>query len=369
MLKLILQWLLTAVGIGGAIVGILGIIMAVDRAFHAIDGRPHDRFLGYSEQDGVGIVYTIILNCGFFGLLYGLGLSFAGSMNDIFVDLQSAGFIYGGLLGLLHLLSVLGINAFISGEDGLDNISGNLVLNGIVSGIFCTVLGCVAGIMLGMNDPALMLVKDEVERAKLAGQNAWGTAILLSGIGAVLGVLIGAIGSMTMGFLLPLAKMIHGPIVPFATAILGKIKYKPLLCHTCFQYSQPGRSPYQDGNRFCEYCHHQIPRTADTPGRLIVTFGKFEAKRKRRLYILADPDLKDHDVLIEVSAIGINTASCDPRLLKNFISYIVEYPPTAGLRSIGVLYKGNLDELGEELKQALRDNFGSVRSVARATRR
>jgi hypothetical protein len=312
-------------------------------------------------------VYTIVLNCGFFGLLYGLGLSFVGASNDIFIELQSSGFFYGGLLGLLHLLSVVGINAFISGADSLDESSGNLVLNGIVSGIICLVLGTIAGIMLGANDPALTRGQDAVENARLASQNAWATAILLGGAGAAIGVFIGTIGSLTMGLLLPMAKGVHGVFVPLATSVLGRVKYNPLLCHTCFQYSQPGRSPYKDGERFCEHCRHQIPRTAETPGRLIVIFGKFPVKKKRRQYVLADPDLKDHDASIEVSALGINTADCDKQLLKNFIYYSINYPPTKGLRSIGVLYRGNLDELGDTLKQALQNTFGSVKSVARTT--
>jgi hypothetical protein len=91
-----------------------------------------------------------------------------------------------------------------------------------------------------------------------------------------------------------------------------------------------------------------------------VMFGDFHPKRQRRVFLLINPDVVQRTFPIEVSEVYIDTATCDRNLLERFITYIVNYPPTRGVQSVHILCKGELDELGANLKNALHNNFRHI---------
>jgi hypothetical protein len=160
---------------------------------------------------------------------------------------------------------------------------------------------------------------------------------------------------------LPLAEMTAKIGAWVITPVFILLKFKPTLCPHCLRYSAPLKSRYRDGLRYCEYCQQVVEHTKEL-GEVIFTFG-YPLEAKGRRFILSNPDFEHKNHPIDVAKIYIETSTCDKRLLERFLTYIVNYPPTQGLQPVQVFYRGMLDELGENLKNALQNTFRHVEQI------
>ncbi len=90
---------------------------------------------------------------------------------------------------------------------------------------------------------------------------------------------------------------------------------------------------------------------------VIVAFGDIHPKADDTEFLLANPDFERQERTLEITKVFIETKTCGSLLLERFITYIVNHPPEDGLQSIQILYQGDLDDLGANLSNALRNTF------------
>lgn len=195
-------------------------------------------------------------------------------------------------------------------------------------------------------------------------------SIMLGAIGGLLGrlvvVLFKRITGSRKGLLIHLARVIARIVYRNITPPLSLLKYRTILCNHCFRYTSPFRSRYEMGRRYCEYCQQEVEQTKDV-GKVILHFGTINhAEREQmasgpRVFLLVNPDFEQRTHPIEVSTVWIDTQTCEQRLFERFMTYILHYPPKQGVTSVQVLYKGNLHEIGENLKNAVQNTFTHVR--------
>jgi hypothetical protein len=102
-----------------------------------------------------------------------------------------------------------------------------------------------------------------------------------------------------------------------------------------------------------------VEHTAES-GKVIFTFGDFPQQAEGRVFVLSNPDFEQQDQPIDVSEVYIDTTTCDKRLLERFMAFIAHYSPKRGLRSVQIFYRGELEDLGENLKNALQNTFKFV---------
>lgn len=96
------------------------------------------------------------------------------------------------------------------------------------------------------------------------------------------------------------------------------------------------------------------------PGKVIFSFGTVQPDVEGRVFILSDPDFEKKRHRIDVAEVYIEAKSADKRLFERFISYIINYPPKFGLQSVQIFYKGHLEDLGQNLKNILKNHFEQI---------
>lgn len=251
------------------------------------------------------------------------------------------------------------------------------VQHGIGQGMF---LGLLTGMFFGL------LIGDRVDRRigkEVGGFVGGGTGIIAGMIGG--GLAGWAVAKTFVGILVTLIVMAGGlaggsalaryitkmiaQILPRAiTPPLSLLRFSTILCNHCLRYTYPFKSQYNRGKRYCEHCKGRIEQTKKR-GKVIVTFGNFSQaqcenmKSGERVFLLANPDFEKKTHPIEISTVWIDTETCDQRLLERFITYIVGFPPTHGLKSVQILYTGTVDALEENLKNALQNNFTHIEQI------
>ncbi|MEW6608718.1 MAG: hypothetical protein AB1414_14940 [bacterium] len=147
------------------------------------------------------------------------------------------------------------------------------------------------------------------------------------------------------------------------TPFLILLIYRRIICNNCLRYTEPLRSTYNNGTRRCEHCKAEVERTKEC-GKVIFTFGNYQIQQGgNRMFILSEPPCEEfynQDRLIDLSEVYIDTKTADKFRIEQFITYILNYPPPKyGLTSVGIFYKGNLDDLAH-LKNSILNNFDRV---------
>ena len=308
-----------------------GVIMAVYKALRRTTRYEHDRLFGYVEQtivrdraverDLMGLVPFSCMSAGVFALV--------GAVLWMTADhppaSQQATLMYIGGLSLCWLgLFSYSIHAFRTrGRQAAD--PGWAA--GLVGG---PLAGGVGGLILSLLFSAF--------------------SHLL--VGLLAGVLLG----IAVTFLYIVIKWVTFALV-FPLLIL--IRFKTILCENCFRTTMPLRSRYERGIRYCEHCHRFVEYTRD-PGKVIVTFGNVPKPPAGRIFVFADHDFEQRKRPMDISEVYLDPATTDKRLLERFLTYIVNYPPRRGLKAVQIFYQGSLDDLGEHLKNALRNTFPQI---------
>lgn len=389
-------------------------LMGIYRLLKLLWGYSHDGLFGaYEKGKGfiteAGSLPLSILRIGIFSTLAGLILLSKPSkltlyliICSVFVLLQHIlatiiarrlpvqrfGGILGGLIGALSggtlsaavvvLVSML-VAPTIS-KDGL-------TLLGVLSGL----IGILAGIILGgkladgeFEGTRIGRILEEFAReigvwvliggtsgwivwanflwndTKVFGESLFGGLFLGGLTGGFVGTLYGSI--VDLFFLV--ARILSRFIYSFLKPLLIQIRFKQIICRSCLRYTLPLDSRYELGIRYCEHCQKAVEHTK-IPGKVIVTFGNYPktSEPEQRVFVLADPDFEKKEQPVDVSEVYIVPKTTDKRLFERFITYIVNYPPKDGLPSVQILYQGELDDLGVNLKNVLHNTFEHVQQI------
>lgn len=208
-------------------------------------------------------------------------------------------------------------------------------------------------------------------------------------------------------------------------------RFAAIVCQHCLRLTQPLRSGYAEGIRYCEHCASPVDLT-NMEGSVRVIFGEFlefsaaapvvmpetqntsSASPKRRpakpfprkqemplspitmrslrppqqilahnvspqifwfqailrrlpdrVFLLINPDFDQPEVWsLEIEEVYIDPATCERYLLERFLTYILNYPPSKGLASVRILHHGELQQFGENLKNAFVNNFQIIEPLA-----
>lgn len=326
MWELILKHVFIFGAMTGATILLPGIMMGVNHSLKHVYGYSFDFLFGYSKKQVMGVLPMSILGAGICGIIAGLfGLEFVyfKHISEIKFDTIATPISIGGVFGLLNVSFVNGFRRFAGEEIIKSHIRwayrvASWITGGIVGWLFGhLLLGIIAGLLIG----------------KSVGVLVYGYAIMAFPI-----------------------------VVRAAMPYFILRRSNNIICNNCLRYTQPLKSRYEHGTRYCELCDQAVEWTKD-PGKVVFTFGDFSLKPNGRVFILSNPDFEQKDHHIDVSEVYIDTKTCDRRLFERFITFIINYPPKDDLQSIQIFHQGELDFLGDNLKNTLRNNFDQVEHI------
>lgn len=393
---------------------ISGVMTGLFRALHKVFGYSN-RYVGRDSggYTDIGIVPLLIMKTGIgsliggviasevlssreqyttliLGILIGVGLACIHSM--IVCLLASARRFNCGLVGAgIGLLLGLLLGAILGGITGaignkLFHSDALAILPILVSLIGGPIWGCVRGIKAGKSSSG-RLAAEVVATMVLCGCIGGLIGLSVEGIGAaiafvLLGTFLGGILGGGIVILLAMAAIFSLLVFIGLSPLLILVRFKTIICGNCLRYTLPLKSRYDAGLRYCEHCHTKVEQTNE-PGKVIFLFGQFSEfqlqelqSRDKRRFILLNPtfgdtrqkpenklffrstvDLDREERPVDVSEVYIDTKTSDQRLVERFITYIVNYPPTGGIGSVQIFYHGEMTDLGDNLNNALRNNF------------
>jgi len=141
------------------------------------------------------------------------------------------------------------------------------------------------------------------------------------------------------------------------------LTYREIICNHCYRYSEPLKSRYASRIRYCEHCGNEVEKTKDK-GIVIYLFGNISVKKAKRKFVLINPDFNKIDGPKDVSLVYIDSKTADNTLIERFITHITaNHPPTNGLKSVQIICKGRLADLGVNLSQLLRNHFVNIKFI------
>jgi hypothetical protein len=303
-----------------------GIMMGMNHSLKHVYGYSFDFLFGYSKKQVMGVLPMSILGAGICGIIAGLfGLEFVyfKHISEIEFDTIATPISIGGVFGLLNVSFVNGFRWFVGEE----------------------------------------IIKRYIRWAyRVASWITGGIVGWLFG-NLLLGVLAGVLIDKSVGVLVYGYAMMAFPIVVRTTMPYFILRrFSTIICQNCLRYTQPLKSHYEYGIRYCELCEQAVEWAKD-PGKVVLTFGDLSLKLNGRVFMLSNPDFEQKDHRIDVSEVYIDTKTCDRRLFERFITYIINYPPKDGLQSVQIFYQGELDALGDNLKNTLLNNFEQVKHI------
>lgn len=267
------------------------------------------------------------------------------------------GFFGGGLLGLLT-----GVLTGVPHATALRILKYTLLTGIVLGGLAASVRGIRAGLQVGGKGVLHIFCSSVL--IGLGG--ALMGAILADTAGLVFGAFFSILGSgmaCGLGFIgLLVAQWIAGGIAWLIMPSIILSRFSRILCNYCLRYTHPLHSTYKRGQRYCERCRRPVELT-DEVGMVVVRFGDVPFVPQGRVFLLSNPDFVHYRKTIEVSLVYLDTLTCDRVLLERFLTYLMNYPPEQGLQQIEVYTQGELDELGPNLKNLLRNTFHCVKQV------
>lgn len=208
---------------------------------------------------------------------------------------------------------------------------------------------------------------------------ATGLLVFLGGIlmSIIAGIIVGGIAISVQLLNQTLAKVTFFAM----NYVVIPSQFSTIICQNCLRYTLPMQSQYKYGIRYCEHCREEVEQTKN-PGKVIFTFGDVSVQREGRVFIRSNPtfgdsqpeskgtlflpsavDLDQKPQPVDVSEVHIDTATCYPRYVERFITFLAEYPPKDGIESVRIYYRGALEKLGENLKNALQNTFHQIEQM------
>lgn len=395
-----------------------GVMTGIFRTLHKVLGYSN-RYVGGNPEGytDIGIVPLLILKTGV-GSLFGVVIASEISAFREPSTIITLSIVFGGGLACIHSAIVwflasarrfncglvgAGIGLFIGGIIG--GIIGGLgaqIFHSEIVAILLFILVLAGGIILGS---VLGVKYEQSSSGRLAAEVA-ATMVLCGCVGglvglfgfnaefgaAVIGMFFGAFLGEILGgvFVILLTMLAIFSLFVFIglSHLLILARFKTILCGNCLCYTQPLKSRYNAGLRYCEHCHTEVELTRE-PGKVIFLFGQFSESQLQELrssgkrnFIVLNPtfgetrqkpenglffrsavDLNREECPVDASEVYIDTKTSEWRLLERFITYIVNYQPRHGLQSIKLFYWGEINDFGENLRNALRNNFGHLKQL------
>jgi hypothetical protein len=264
---------------------------------------------------------------------------------------DAAGKIAGGITSVVFG----GIAGFLGGR-------ASTMTEWFPGGVFGGIAGGIAGHAAYYSFsrlPAFPLMKE----SSLVEGVVMGTLGALSGIivGYLVGIFLSLIAGVLMKIIVSIAKIMNKLVSVVLIPLLASLRFATIICNNCFRYTKPCKSRYEDGIRYCEHCNKPVEYTRER-GKVCLAFGEFGKFQLRKMqsggrrFLLVNPGFEE-DHRIDVSRVYLDTETCDPRLLEGFITYIINSPPKDGLQSVQIFHQGELEDLGDNFKNTLQNNF------------
>jgi hypothetical protein len=335
------------------------------------------------------VLLTILHTCGFWGVIGGVYVLTLVLHDRVDESLWFRG-IWGGMLvgGGYHLL----VHSVLHGEiHGLSFLFGWLI-GGILGMMFAgyggALLGGILGGMLGGflggrlssvfevdQSPSLQNVLWRSYGGGLFGGMVGGTVggLLASGIEQFeVGVWIGrgvkgmGEGAVGTSFVL-VGALIAGST--YGLRIIRKAHRDPFLCPSCLRLTVPHHAA-SPTTRYCTHCRDTL-QVHSVPTVLILLFGNDQQLMTCRApyLVVSNPEIEHRDTPLDVSVVCIDTATCSPRLLEQWLTHVHNFPPQHGLQAIQIWYRGNFRILGGQLMNAFQNSFQRIQQVQEFTLR
>jgi hypothetical protein len=398
MIGYLLQKLLISALIISGTCGFSGVMMAIYSSVNAVFGTSisssflslkRARTIAESIVSGgvLGVISIAVLPTLPYGLLFGGGgfmLGMLGVPRKILRRMRrishwfthkspaqkKSGVILGGIGGLCSLLIIRQIV-----DVGLYEGIWSAVLGGGVSGF----IGVLWGEGFAGRDMRLWGVLGGLSvffGIMLGGPLVELLGVQVLAIGSFLSVMIGGLLPLLLFGLFPFARFLSRGFIP----LFSLFRFRKILCTQCFHMTSPFKSQYVAGIRSCEHCGQTVERT-DVSGKVLFSFGVFPFHYRghcydltnpeftlvplpQRQFLFSNPGFQSAEHHVAVSDVYIDTETCDCRRLEQFLTYVLHYMPPRSVRSIRVFYRGNLDNLGERLKNALQNTFHQIHSFS-----
>lgn len=390
MWELFLKWLPVFGWILGGTILLPGIMIGCYRSCRHILGYSNEILFGYSEHSQYlmeihGILPLYLLTSGVFSVIGGLlAIARGGDVTPVY------GIISGGVFGVVVIHFVKGLH-WLAYHDYqmLANVIA-IGVGGITGGIAGGFLGTIAGIIASIctivaffrpfeNDditgmiPGIGWIAGGVaggiagvfvvsDLASGFADKQYGEIMFSVSIGILVGVITGMLAGGLVAVMLFIEKMISNIVSSILTPLLISSRFVTMICSHCLRYTDRFQSRYEHGKRYCEYCNNEVERTRD-PGKVIVTFGDIPLQPEGRIFMFSNPDFEQKEQPIDVSEVYIDANTCNKLLIERFITYIVNSPPTYGLESVRIFYRGKLDDLGTNLRNVFQNTFSHIEKV------
>lgn len=405
-----LSWLSVFLLILAAAVGITGIMMGMYGSLKHVYGTAYGHLFGYSIKDNgemrmTGVLNRAVLNGGLFSIMGGIGSLLLITHQKVPESFVVVGFLIGTAAGVIYShkerirasgkgkvaigfltgITAGGLLALLAAER-IGWTAANIIAAamtgmgaGGIAGMFSVVSkrmtmnkwfpgNIIGGIAGGFAGYATYAYFSHWDFFPLTSNSTLSEGLLTGGIGICTGALLG----MCIGLFLGVVAVILTRLISFiirtmngiTTAILipslTVARFNTIICNHCLRYTEPLKSRYDEGKRSCEHCGHEVEFTPET-GLVRLVFGSDPPpKAEGRVFELVNPDFERKKQPIDLSEVYIDTDTTDQRLLERFLTYIINHPPEKGLESVRIVHQGELDDLGDNLTNALRNTFTQI---------
>ena len=345
-----------------------GIVIGIYEAIRQVYGYTNVRLFGDLENsEKLGFLPTVLIQTILSGGTFSLIKETAGLKFSPVTD-----------LGIFFLLSLWQVGLREIADHVTIIVSGFILCGGIVRVIggahnmsLAIFVGVVGGIVSAVERLFIQKIQEKIPQANYHVFPFWISALLSLILFFIIGPLEGIVVSLVIAlfftvvgnYLIPPPIFYIRKITFFSLAkFLIYLRDKTGICTHCFRYTHPLKSIYRSGRRYCEHCQQKV-KHPDTSDKLKLVFGELSLQSTANRLVFVNPDVKAKIQPIDVSEVYIDTSTCNRVLLERFITYILTYPPKHGRRSVKFFHYGDLNLLGDNLKNALCNNFDHIAPI------
>jgi hypothetical protein len=141
-----------------------------------------------------------------------------------------------------------------------------------------------------------------------------------------------------------------------ARPVLVRIRFRKAICDTCLRWSEPLASTYSEGVRTCEKCGGVITFEGGC-GRVVATFEETERPAPSRVFIRRAADIVEAEQPVDVTHLYVHNAGSPTREIEGLVAFLLDTPPSHGLKRTQVYACGGRERLAPPLKNLLTQYF------------
>ncbi len=142
---------------------------------------------------------------------------------------------------------------------------------------------------------------------------------------------------------------------------LLSMHFKKCLCPNCYLYSNHIEHKVSFGIRSCNNCKEDIENGVKK--NLMIVFGNIITQEKPASILCKNKDFSNHKVTTNIESIYIDIKTVDVTLLDSFLTYTSDYQPYGEIKNIPVYYQGNLEDLGQNRINIIKNNFKCLQEM------